>query len=487
MGYYRDFVMGYVITHSRRNRTSVHRNTRIMTTLKSITSGSRDISELFNEKEWENKRCFLLAGGDSLRNFNYSCLEGELTVGINRTFEVFEPTVNYSMDISFWNWLYGYKSSEEEGKQRLLKWQTFKGIKLFLENPGKDFGTNTYFVRRMNERAISLSIKRGIYGGTNSGFGALMFAIAMGCKQIYLLGYDMKVQNNHTHWHEGYPGQTQERTSKVLNNFTKTFMEFATPIQRLGINVVNLNPNSALEAFPKEDPQSILSFTNKVVPSSYYSEMAHTTGLYPNTFPIVTSFYTKETGYELEAKKLARSLQNFKLDYEIVGIVDRKNWQLNIRYKPVLITKMLQKYYPRPVLYVDADAIFCKFPELLQTLDADIALHKVHWSSYGRDRADELLGGTVYFKSTPRAKEILERWCQLCETTPLSIWDQKILQDIIGDNFYNLPPEYCTIFDSMGCIVKDPVILHTQASRRLKSGEGYSHMISRSSRKRKGH
>jgi hypothetical protein len=478
--------MGYVVTHARRNRAVVHRKNRLITTPSPMNNKSRDISELYSPKIWEGKRCFLLAGGDSLKNFNYSCLAGELTVGVNRTFETFEPTVNYSMDVSFWNWLHGYKASEEEGRIRLQKWREYSGIKLFLENPGKDFGVGTFFIKRLSERALSLSIKRGIYGGTNSGFGALSFIIAMGCKLIYLLGLDLKVNGTSTHWHDGYPGQTVERTSRVLTNFQKVFTEFAPSIQRLGVTVVNLNPGSALDCFSKADPSSILSCAHTVVPSSSgYAEMSKVTGLYPSSFPIITSFYTKNSGYELEAKKLARSLKDMNLDYEIVGIVDRKNWQLNIRYKPVLIKKMLERYYPRPVLYVDADAIFLKFPELLRTLDADVAIHTVKWSVYGRDRADEMLGGTVYFKNTPTAKGILDKWVQLCETTPLSVWDQKILQGILGNNYYNLPPEYCTIFDSMGSVVKEPVILHTQASRRLKQSGRHLHTITRPSRRRK--
>lgn len=461
--------MGYVVTHARKNRAVFSkRNGRTIHSVPAINK-SRDISEIMTSQDWLSRRCFIIGGGDSLRGFNYNSLENELTIGVNRAFEVLDSTVNYSMDANFHTWLHNYKPGTEETSRRIQRWQQFRGIRVFLEHPGVDFGANTFLVKRMSERSISLSLKRGIYGGTNSGFGALMLAIALGCKEIYLLGFDMKVAGERTHWHDGYPGQTKERTGKVLNNFTKVFEEFAPHIQRLGINVYNLNPDSALDCFPKLHPSDVLGLTYRpVVPKHGEVSMFSTTGKFPPTFPVFVSFYTKDTGYEDEAKKLADSLSQQGLDYEIVGIADRKNWQLNIRYKPMLIKKMLTRYHPRPVVYIDADAVVLRFPELFGSVLGPIGVHRVHWADYGRDRPDEVLGGTVYVSNCGLAHNILDKWSQECETRSLSVWDQKILQEIIGNDFYNLPPQYCTIFDSMGTVVKDPVILHNQASRRLK-------------------
>jgi hypothetical protein len=461
--------MGYVVTHARRNRCTFTKRSRIVVKPTVPTNRSRDISEVLTSNDWSGKRCFIIGGGDSLRNFSYSCLDNELTIGINRAFEVCDSTINYSMDAFFHNWMQS-EASTDKGAKRLQKWKEFRGFKVFLENPGTNFGMDNFIVKRRAERSISLSLKRGIYGGNNSGFGALMLAIALGSKEIYLLGFDMKTQGERTHWHEGYPGQNKERMARVLPNFAKLFEEFAPHLSGQGIKIFNLNPDSALECFPKMLVSDVLTVnsTQSVVRGD--APMIKCTGKYPSTFPVIISFYTRDTGYEDEAKKLADSLNRLNLDYEIIGIADRKNWQLNIRYKPSLISKMLKRYHPRPILYVDADAVFMRFPDLFRGILGDIGVHRVHWEDYGRNRPDEVLGGTIYVSNCARTQSVLEKWIQGCETRSLSVWDQKILQEIIGNDFYQLPAQYCTIFDSMGSIIKDPVILHNQASRRLKSG-----------------
>ena len=106
---------------------------------------------------------------------------------------------------------------------------------------------------------MSKDITHGIYGGNNSGFGALMLAIALGANPIYLLGYDMKIESK-THWHSGYPNQNAEKLRNRLLIFKKQFEEFANPIKKLGIDIVNLNPNSALSCFKICSPSTVLKY-----------------------------------------------------------------------------------------------------------------------------------------------------------------------------------------------------------------------------------
>jgi len=186
---------------------------------------------------------------------------------------------------------------------------------------------------------------------------------------------------------------------------------------------------------------------------------------------VVVAYYTKNTFYEDIIKVLENSLISLSIPYDIVGVENLGSWDKNTHYKPTFILSMLEKYNPKSVVYVDADAVFNKYPELFEKLDCDIAIHCLDISKYQKNRKiKELLSGTIFFKNSPKAINILTRWKDDCRNHP-SVWDSKLLTTIVGDAYFNLPPEYCTIFDTMSD-VKDPVITHFQASRRVRKNKG---------------
>jgi len=216
--------------------------------------------EVFSSGCWSGKRCFLIGGGCSLRGFNPARLDGELTIGINKAFEIFNSTINYGMDVSFYEYLIT-KPKDKNQANLQEKWKTYPGIRSFLlDRSGYSFGEDIYVVDRIDSFLISFNLELGIFGGTNSGFGALMLAISLAASPIYLLGYDMKIlkDKNETHWHSGYPKVKVGTMSRKLRKFQDEFERFAPQIASRGIQVINLNQESALECFPKMDIENIL-------------------------------------------------------------------------------------------------------------------------------------------------------------------------------------------------------------------------------------
>jgi len=45
------------------------------------------ITQKFNSSSWLNRRCFIIGGGESLINFDFSCLKNELIITINKAFQ----------------------------------------------------------------------------------------------------------------------------------------------------------------------------------------------------------------------------------------------------------------------------------------------------------------------------------------------------------------------------------------------------------------
>jgi len=188
---------------------------------------------------------------------------------------------------------------------------------------------------------------------------------------------------------------------------------------------------------------------------------------------IVCAYFTKNSLYEKHAKNLIQSLQKFALPYEITPIENKGNWYSNMQYKPTFLLEMLLKYPNRSIVYVDVDAVFCRYPEYFNYLDTqskdDIAVHVLDHSKYGRkNHPPELLSGTIYFRNTEKSSIIIREWIEECKTNA-KLWDQKALATVLKNHPYHLlPAEYTTIFDYMSDI-KYPVIKHFQASREAKN------------------
>ena len=189
---------------------------------------------------------------------------------------------------------------------------------------------------------------------------------------------------------------------------------------------------------------------------------------------IICAYFTKNTPYEEHSKGFVESLKRFNLSYDVTAIDSKGDWYTNIQYKPMFLKQMLKKHYPNSIVFVDVDAIFCRYPEHFNKLDntpeVNIAVHILDHSKYGRkNRAPEMLSGTIFLKNTPTTKQIVDKWIQECKKNP-KLWDQRALATVLKSyNYYLLPEEYVVIFDYMSS-VKNPVIKHFQASRENRRG-----------------
>lgn len=179
---------------------------------------------------------------------------------------------------------------------------------------------------------------------------------------------------------------------------------------------------------------------------------------------MVVSYFTRDTGYEIEVKRLKKSLDRFNIVSYIRGIESLGSWDLNTRYKAKFIKEMLE-FWDCPIVFLDADAEVLEYPILFDNLDCDIAVY--------RNKQVQLLSGTLYFGNTVNAKKLLDLWIAENKKVPLSKFEQYNLAIILNrDNEKNfkleiLPLEYCYIFDyKIKCNI--PVIKHYQASRKLK-------------------
>jgi hypothetical protein len=184
--------------------------------------------------------------------------------------------------------------------------------------------------------------------------------------------------------------------------------------------------------------------------------------------PIIVSYFTADTPYEEEARKLMASCDAVGIAHHISRVPNRGSWEANCAYKADFLAGLWRELR-RPLLWVDADGVLKRSPILLRGTSCDFAIHKVdRW---------EFNSATVFFNSTPLAGQLLQHWAALCRSYP-HIWDQRLLDAAWEELMRNhplitfwLPSSYTLIFDRPEAIApkEPPVIVQYQSSRRFKA------------------
>lgn len=189
-------------------------------------------------RQWEGQRAFLLAGGRSLDRFSLLDLAAKgKTIAINRSFER-APFADllYWADFRFYRWF----------KPQI---DAFPGEKVTVSHRG-DYPAE---VRRLKwDRSAPFSADPGRLAGKCSGAHALNLAALLGCREIWLLGYDFDAG----HWHDGY--QDDESEQVRTQKFIPAIEAMAPHLAASGIAVFNANPASNLRCFPFRDPSEAL-------------------------------------------------------------------------------------------------------------------------------------------------------------------------------------------------------------------------------------
>lgn len=193
--------------------------------------------------------------------------------------------------------------------------------------------------------------------------------------------------------------------------------------------------------------------------------------------PITVSFCTENTPYEQEIQYLQASCEVFGIEYSFDTVPSGGSWEINCAFKPIYLLKKMEEK-KRPLLWVDADAVFVRPPRELPEFTSDLAV-RVR-PECDNEHPSKIASGTVFVNATEEARRLLTRWASEClrllqdKNRTKEIWDQDVLRKILFEesagNWVSLPTEYCMIAghpdDEKHC--KEPVIVHKQASRKYK-------------------
>lgn len=207
------------------------------------------------------KEVYILGGGTSLENFNFNKLKGKDTIVINKSI-LYYPKTKYfiTMDYTFLDRI-NRKTGNILSKTRFSKLRCKKFFVVAGDNDyivkenGHFIDKRWNYVYRLDAfNEIIYSTKANGFGynfydfrhGCNSGYCAIQLAIILGYTEIYLLGFDLDIQENRTHYHKGY-GESPDKFKEKLEFYYPYFERGLKQLENSGIRIYNTSPISKLK------------------------------------------------------------------------------------------------------------------------------------------------------------------------------------------------------------------------------------------------
>jgi hypothetical protein len=197
------------------------------------------------EPIWAGETVYIIGGGPSLIDFDWSKLSGKKTIAVNKSILSYP-----NADVMYWtdSRVYGWYKNEID---------KFKGLKYSIRH-NVTYTSDVKVLRKGNKFGLEDS-KDAICHGNNSGYAAINLAYLLGAKRIILLGYDMRNDGKRGHYHDGYPVPITGNDI-YKDQFIPGFNIIADLLKQKNVEVYNASMISALTAWPKISFDKALSF-----------------------------------------------------------------------------------------------------------------------------------------------------------------------------------------------------------------------------------
>ena len=192
---------------------------------------------------------------------------------------------------------------------------------------------------------------------------------------------------------------------------------------------------------------------------------------------VFVSYYTKKPDYGPAARDLIASMDKMshpkygKMIHD-VREVSSEGWRANVIKKPKFIRQMMEEHPEAEVVcWIDADAIFHKFPEKIYSNKQELAVCILPIPSKGKE---ELLSGLMGVRNTPKMRDVLDKWIKAMDKVPENYTkpEQQMLQDMLPDldvKVCRLSMTYCRMTRETKFTARNkPVIQQRQWSRDFR-------------------
>ena len=140
----------------------------------------------------------------------------------------------------------------------------FQGLKVSCHPKANDVDWVKFLPRdKSHAQGISTNPMRVSWNG-NSGAAAISLAVHTGAARVILLGFDMKVnESDNQHWHDEYgrmkiPTDQKRRRKMPFHRHLRGFPQIARDAKKMGVEILNASPDSAIECLPKVTAKELL-------------------------------------------------------------------------------------------------------------------------------------------------------------------------------------------------------------------------------------
>lgn len=195
------------------------------------------------EETWKDQDVYIIGGGPSLRDFDWSLLHDEYTIGCNTAFTLGEQVCKICIfgDYAWW-----------QAFHREL--ESYKGtVFTSMSRP-----PNVSWVWTMPRRPQGLHTDALGWNG-NTGSLAINLAMLLGAKRVFLLGFDMKRIDDRPNWHDQIirPAATKPH---IYQGFVRDFRFVVRDWKAKFADrqIINVTKDSGLgpDVFPWVDPDA---------------------------------------------------------------------------------------------------------------------------------------------------------------------------------------------------------------------------------------
>jgi len=204
---------------------------------------------------WKDETVFILGGGPSLNNVDFSLIKERKIIAVNNAYG--DPThgkktidhggrkrtVFYTprlwVDVCWFGdeqWFWWHRESLKDFRGLLVTTVADKKLinidRVLCVHRGKPIGIET------RPRYVSWN--------KSSAGSAINLAYHLGATTIVLLGMDMRRVDDKANWHDDHPAPQKDPYARFL----KAFPLIKADAEKLGLKIINCTPGSAITQFP---------------------------------------------------------------------------------------------------------------------------------------------------------------------------------------------------------------------------------------------
>jgi hypothetical protein len=222
----------------------------------------------------KNERCFILATGPSinkLENHHIDLLKKELVLAVNSFYKIeltesITPDYYVLLDDLYWkDWSYVFSDIEKKYKEKAPVFITDFRSKPFLKSCNEKSNSIFLHAKKYPVDYIDSDLSKNMFIGMNVVATSILSAIYFGVKDIYLIGADYNAfcsqGKGHAYDDDGELSQSDYNLAFYLKFYaigTEFHYLIAKYAKKKGVRIINLNPNSLLDAYPKIPLNEIL-------------------------------------------------------------------------------------------------------------------------------------------------------------------------------------------------------------------------------------